>query len=110
MDSMNYVDGRTREEMYHFERAYVDEGTNIGSNERNDELSKETNMWYSYTVTNYNGVIVGNTIFNNVDVSRLRDEPFIEILGQPKSEDGTFIFYDGQIGFDFSENIIKLRH
>jgi len=24
MDSMNYVDGRTQEEMYHFERAYVD--------------------------------------------------------------------------------------
>jgi hypothetical protein len=41
------------------------------------------------------GIIIGNIVFNNIEVSRLRNEPFTEILGSPIYVDGTFIFYEG---------------
>jgi len=42
-----------------------------------------------------NGAIVGEVLYNNIEISQLFVEPFINVLGQPLNERGASSYYEG---------------
>ena len=65
----------------------------------NEVTPTETNVTPTPTEFNENdptptGVIEGDVLFNDVELGRLFEEPFVDVLGEPIEDGGNFIFYE----------------
>jgi len=87
------------EYVYHEDDVYdeyeINESTTYDENElQNDHAFVDYNPDTGARLS-VNGIITGDVIFHGIEASRLFKEPFIEILGPPKNQEGFFIFYEG---------------